>query len=136
MPALDQNTALMLLKGLTGTSAYVATVTPLKCRLTMNAPTAAVAGAEISGPGYTAGGQTVTFGNLTVTPTGAQCSNTTTLAWTNNGSAAWTIVGLELWDSSGTPVRKGYGLWDGQPVLIGPGSPFDVAVAALTWQFP
>lgn len=136
MPALDQNTALMLFGGLTGTSPYVATVLPLKCRLTINAPTASVPGTELSGPGYTAGGLTVTFGNLTLTATGATCSNTTSLNWTNNGSAAWSIAGLELWDSSSTPVRKAYGLWDGQPFAIGPGSPFNVAIAAITWSFP
>ena len=136
MPALDANTALMVWQALTGQGSFVATVLPLKCRLTVSAPTAPVAGVELSGPGYTAGGLAVTFGNFATTSTGAICFNTTALSWTNTGSAPWVIVGADFYDSSGTPVRKFYGLWDNQPVTIGPGSPFPVASLSIAPAFP
>lgn len=137
MPALDQNTAYNQLQGLTGQAAYTATVTPLNLRLMMSAPTASVTGTELpNGGGYTTGGKNITFGAFTLTLTGATCSNTGAITWTNGGSSAWTIVGLEIWDSSGTPVRKAYGLWDNQPVIIGPGSQFPVAANALNWVIP
>ena len=134
-PALDQNCALSLLTGLNGGS-YTATVLPLNLYLTMNAPTASVTGTQISGPGYTPGGKTITFGGLAVTSSGAQMANTNAISWTNSGSSVWTVVGYEFWDSAGTPSRKGFGLWSGQPLYIGPGSPFSVAIGAVTWSFP
>lgn len=136
MPALDQGTSSMLLQGMAGISPFVPTVLPLKCRVTMNAGTATVPGTEISGPGYTPGGNAVTFGNLTLTASGSMLLNTTALSWTNGGSAAWTVVGLELYDSSGTPVRKAFGLVNGQPLIFGPGSILSFAALSLGWAFP
>lgn len=134
MPALDQGTAIMLLGGLTATASYVATVTGLKLRLMINAPTATVDGTQLSGTGYSAGGQAVTWGSATGTSTGAIITNTNTITWTNGGGSNWNIVGLELWDSA--PSRKAYGLWNGQPYVIGPGSEFVVAASALSLAFP
>lgn len=136
MPALDANTALMSLQALSGQASFAATVLPLKCRLTVSAPAALVPGVELSGPGYTAGGLAVTFGNFATTSTGAICFNTNAFSWTNTGSAPWVIAGADFYDSSGTPVRKCFGLWDGQPVTIGPGSPFSVAALSIGWAFP
>src|SRR5581483_11313709 len=118
MPALDQGTALMLLGGLTGQSAYTSTTTPLKLHVCMTTPTATVPGTEISGPGYTAGGSTVAFGTPTGTATGGIALNTAAITWTNSGSAAWTIYGLDIYDSSGTPVRKAFGPVDDAPLVI------------------
>ncbi len=136
MPALDQGTAVNTLGALAGLNSFTATTTPTKIRLMMNAPTATVAGTEISGSGYTAGGITISWGTVAGTATGALVLNSNALSWTNGGVSAWTIVGLEIWDSSGTPVRKAWGIWDDQPLTIGPGSPFSVAIGAVGWSFP
>ncbi len=126
----------MLLNGLTATSpGFVATLTGLKLRLMINAPTATVDGTQLSGSGYTAGGSAVDWGTSTGTSTGAIITNTNTISWTNgSASNTWTIVGAELWDY--TPTRKCYGIWNGQPYVIGPGSTFQVASGGLSISFP
>ncbi len=136
MPALDQAVAQMLLGGLAALSSFTASTGPTKLRLTMNAPTATVAGTEISGAGYTAGGLTITWGAVTGTTTGAMVLNSNAISWTNGASANWTITGAEIWDSSGTPRRLSYGVWDDAPITIGPGSVFPLAIAGLAWVFP
>lgn len=136
MPAIAQATAKMILDALTLQGSWVATVTGLMLRLTVNAPTAAVPGTELSGTGYTAGGKAVTFAAATVTSTGAQAASTSALTWTNGDSTDWTIAGMELWDQASTPVRKAYGLWDGQPLTIAPGGEFPVAAGAVILQIP
>ena len=135
MPALDQAQAVNLLAGMTATASYTATLTGLKLRLMINAPTATVDGTQLSGSGYTAGGQAVVWGSATGTSTGAIITNTNTITWTNGSvSNTWNVVGLELWDY--TPVRIAYGLWSGQPYQIGPGSEFVVGAGALSLSFP
>lgn len=124
----------MLLGGITGTASFVATSGGLNLRLTINAPTATVAGTQLSGTGYTAGGSAVTWAAATGTATGGIISNTNTLSWTNGGGSNWNIVGLELWDN--TPTRKCFGIWSGQPYTIGPGSQFVVAPSALAISLP
>jgi hypothetical protein len=137
MPAWDQGTAIMLLNGASGQSSYVATTAPVYLRLMISAPTSPVTGTELpGGGGYTTGGKIITWGAPTGTPSGAIMLNTNALTWTNSGVASWTLVGLELWDSAGTPKRLAYGLWDDQPLTIGPGSPFPVAIAGLGWAIP
>ena len=135
MPAIDQGTAEMLLSGITGVGSFVATSGTLSLRLTINAPTATVAGTQLSGTGYTTGGSAATWTAATGTTSGAVITNSNTFTWTNGGSAnTWNVVGLELWDN--TPTRKCFGLWNGQPYVIGPGSQFVVAPGALAISFP
>lgn len=134
MPALSQNTATMLLGGLTATSSFVATSGGLNLRLMINAPTATVNGTQLSGTGYTAGGSAVTWAAATGTATGGIITNTNTLSWTNGGGSNWNIVGMELWDN--TPTRKLYGIFDGQPYTIGPGSQFVLSPSAVSVSFP
>jgi hypothetical protein len=136
VPALDQAVAVNVLSALSGQASFTATTTPLKLRITMSAPTATVAGAEISGTGYTAGGSTITFGAPAGTATGALMLNSASLTWTNGGVAAWNVVGCEIYDSAGTPRRLAYGLIDDQPLVIGPGSPLAFAIASLGWAIP
>lgn len=136
MPALDQGTAVMTLAALAGQSAFVATVTPLKLRLMISAPTASATGTQLTGSGYTAGGQTITFATPTPTTSGGLMLSNIALTWTNGGGAPWIIVGGELWDSSATPVRKAFGLWDSQPIQVNPGAPFSLAAGACGWAFP
>ena len=132
MPAIDQTTAVELLTGLTGYGSYTATLTGLKCYLTINAPTATVDGTQLSGTGSTP--IAVTWGAPTGTSSGAIITNTNTMTWTNGTMSAWTICGLELWDYN--PSRRLFGIWNGQPYTVGPSSQFVVAAASLSIALP
>lgn len=77
---------------------------PMKCRLMTVNGSDASAGTELAtSGGYTAGGTSVTFG----TAASGLTDNTTAITWTNMPAA--TILGVEIWDSAGTPVRIAYG---------------------------
>ena len=78
--------------------------TPLKLKLMTANGTDASAGTELgTSGGYTAGGATVTFGAAA----SGQVATTADVSWTNMPAA--TIVGVEVWDTAGTPVRLAYG---------------------------
>ena len=114
-----------------GGTNLIGATSPMKLRLTTTAPTNVTAGTELSGTGYTAGGTAITFatasGGSTSGPTGSAIS------WTNSGGSAWAgVVGLELWDTAGTPVRWWFGLWSGQPIVIAAGNTFSCAVSSVT----
>lgn len=73
----------------------------LKCRLMTANGTDAAAGTEVIGGSYVS--QTVTFA---AAASGAT-SNSAALTYTS--MPACTVVGVEVWDSAGTPVRWWYG---------------------------
>ena len=114
-----------------GGSNTVGATSPVKVKLTTTAPSNVTAGTELSATGYTAGGTAITFatasGGSTSGPTGSAIS------WTNSGGTAWTgIVGLEIWDTAGTPIRWWFGTWSGQPIVIAAGNTFSVSTSAIT----
>ena len=114
-----------------GGSNTVGATSPMKMRLTTTAPTSTTAGLELSATGYTTGGQAIAFatasGGSTSGPTGSAIS------WTNTGGTNWTgIVGLEIIDTAGTPIRWWFGTWSGQPIVIAALNTFSVAVSAVT----
>ncbi len=84
-----------------GTTTYVATVGPLKCRLMTANGSGTSAGTEVAGGSYAS--QTVTFGAAAALT--ATASGTLTYAT----MPACTVVGVELWDSAGSPLRKWWG---------------------------
>jgi hypothetical protein len=137
VPAADATTAAMLLQGLAGNASFVATVSPpLYLRVTITAPTAAVPGTELVSAGYIHGGLACPFAAATTTASGAIMSNSSALSWTNGSGSPWNIVGWELYDNLGVGARKLYGLWDSQPLVVGPGSPLNVAIGALSITIP
>ena len=105
----------------------VASTTGIKCRLGTSAPTATSNMTELTGTGYTAGGTVMTFNAASAAAT----SNSSTASWTNGSGGTWSIVGLELWDQAGSPLRWMYGTWTGQPVSIANGNSFAVAAAGV-----
>ena len=130
MTALVQTQAAALLKASLGVASLTAFSGSANVRLTTTTPTATAAGTELVATGYTAGGKAIVFNttstNSTTGPTVAQ-------TWTNSGGGSWTgIVGLEIWDSAGTPVRWWYGTWTGQPIVIAAGNSFQIAIGAIT----
>lgn len=105
--------------------------TAMKVRLNSTASTASAAGTELSGSGYTAGGQAVpgastasSGGSAVTLPAGSA------LSWTNNSGGAWSIVSMDLTSSAGT--RTWFGNFNGQPISVAAGNTFQIAVGAVS----
>lgn len=62
------------------------------------------AGTEVTAGGFTYARQNVTF---TSSSSGSAATNTADLTWTN--MPAVTVVGIEVWDNAGSPIRIWYG---------------------------
>lgn len=126
MAMFDQTDAGNLLAAILTNTAYT-TVAATKIRLGTNTPTATAAMTELGGgTGYTTGGSSITWNAISAAAT----SNSNTVSWTNSGSS-WSLVGLEIWDTAGTPLRHLFGTWTGQPVTVANGNTFQVASAAV-----
>lgn len=92
-----ENRALDWILGLAST----APTTPLKVALVTAAGTDGAAGTEVTGGSYARQ-------NLAVAAAvNGATSNSADLVWT--GMPAATVVGVEVWDNAGTPVRLWYG---------------------------
>lgn len=132
MTALVQTRAADLLEASLGVSSLTAFTGQAKIRLTTTTPTATTAGTELSATGYTAGGQSINFNS---TSTASTTGPTSTITWTNSGGSSWTgIVGLEIWDSAGSPLRWWFGVWTGQPIVIAAGNSFVIQTGSITVQ--
>lgn len=112
-----------------GTSTPTMFTGAAKIRLTTTAPTASAAGTELTGTGYTAGGSTIVFNAASA---GSATGPTSTISWTNSSGGTWSIVGIEIWDSAGTPLRWHYGTWTGQPISVPNGAVFQISAAAIS----
>lgn len=111
----------LLLRG----TAYTVT-TPIKARLMTANGSDSANGTELgTSGGYTAGGATITFGSAAAS---GSISNTAACTWTN--MPATTIVGLELWDSTGTPKRLWWGALASSKT-VGAGDTFEFAIGAV-----
>ena len=89
-----------MLDALVGTASYSAN-TPIKLALVTANGSDATAGTEVSGGSYAR--QNITFGAAS----GGSISNDAVETFT--GMPTCTVVGIELWDSAGTPERLAYG---------------------------
>ena len=125
MACIDQTQAGSLLNAVLR-QASVASTTGIKLRLGTSAPTATSNMSELSSSGYTTGGTVMTFNAASAAAT----SNSSTASWTNGGST-WSLVGLELWDEAGSPLRWMFGSWTGQPISIANGNTFSIAAAGV-----
>jgi hypothetical protein len=84
---------------------YTATTAPVKLRLMTANGSASAAGTEVTGGSYAAGGLSLTA--ALGTATGGSVTTTSAINYTS--MPATTVVGIEIWDSAGTPVRKWFG---------------------------
>lgn len=113
-----------------GTAAFVATVGSIKCRLMTANGSGTAAGTELA----TSGGYTSGTGAPAVTFAAA---NTSTATAASNAAVnvtnmpAATIVGVELWDSAGTPIRKWWGSLTASKTTNS-GDTFSIASGSLT----
>ena len=125
MANIVQAEATNMLNASLGKATYTATVTPLKLKLVTSNGTATSAGTEVSGGSYVA--QDVT--SAIATGSGGATSNSGVITFT--GMPAVTVVGVELWDSASTPVRKWYGSLTSSKTTAS-GDSISFAVGALT----
>ena len=100
-----------------------------KMRLGSNAPTVSANMTEITGTGYTAGGTVITNNAAAAGVATGPVAQTT---WTNTSGSGWSIVGLEIWDTAGVPLRWIWGSWTGQPIAVANGNTFQVAAGAVS----
>jgi hypothetical protein len=78
--------------------------------------------------GYTAGGQTITTAAASAGVEATNATNTTT------NMPATTVVGIEIWDSAGTPKRVWWGALTVSQTTAS-GDTFSIASGALTASF-
>jgi hypothetical protein len=123
MGALVQAHANNIIDASLGTASFTATTTPLKCRLMTANGSATSAGTEATGGSYAS--QTATFGSASA---GSAASSG---ALTYSSMPAVTVVGVELWDSAGTPARKWWGALTANKTLNS-GDTFSIASGSLT----
>ncbi|WP_030670646.1 hypothetical protein [Streptomyces rimosus] len=100
-----------------------APVTPIKVALVTANGDDVTAGTEVTGGSYSR--KTVT---VAAAASGA-VSNSADLVW--SGMPACTVVGVEIWDSAGTPVRWAYGALTASRVVAA-GDDFKVPAGSLS----
>jgi len=102
----------------------------MKVRLNSAAGTAATAGTELTGTGYTAGGTAVPAAS-TASSSGSSVSlpASSALTWTNGSGSDWSIDGFDLTTSDG--VRTWFGSFTGAPITIADGNSFELAVGGI-----
>lgn len=136
--AMDQTQAQKVMTYLTTSTAPAALTTGFRIRLDSGTSTASAAGTEITGSGYTAGGQTSTAPFFTTattaSPSVTTVPHTAVLTWTNGSGGNWSIQSLDVNDGAGTPIRTLFGNWNGAPVVVANGNTFQVAVDAISCQ--
>ncbi|MFJ2067097.1 hypothetical protein ACIOIM_29420 [Streptomyces albidoflavus] len=116
-----ENRALDWLMG----TATTAPTLPLRVGLVTANGTDAAAGTEVTGGSYARK-------NLTVAAAvNGATSNSTDLVWT--GMPAATVVGVEVWDSAGTPVRLWYGALGTSRTLLA-GDELRIVAGALSFS--
>lgn len=130
MPALNGAHAANLVDGSLATAAFVASTAPIRCRYMTANGSSTTAGTELAtSAGYTSGtgAPSVTFAAASTT-TGQAVSNS---AVSTTNMPAATVVGVELWDSAGTPVRKWWGALTASKTTV-LGDTFTIASGSLT----
>lgn len=117
--------------GVPGTAFGTLGASAMKLKLFSTASSGSSAGTELTGTGYTTGG-TAFSTQSTASSAGSNvtCPHTTAISWTNGSGSSWTIVSLEIVDS--TPARVWFGNWNGQPITVANGNTFQVAADAIT----
>ena len=99
---LTSSTSFTITPGTGGGSAFTVTP-PFHLRLMSAAGSNTSNGTELTATGYAAGGNTMGATAFGAPASGIQ-SNSNAVTWT--AGAAWAaVVGIEIWDTAGTPLR-------------------------------
>ena len=123
MAALVTVEANAILNASTAEASYTAPTTPIKVKLVTVIGTASVAGTEVTGGSYVA--QTLT---MAAASSGSASSN---VALTYTSMPACTVVGVDEFDSAGTPVRRWWGLLSASKT-VNSGDTFSIASGSYT----
>ena len=138
MAALDQGIVSKIINanapvgaaGIPGTWTALS-ATAMKIRLATTASTAAAAGTELTGTGYTAGGQALsTQSTASTAGSNVTLPATTAMSWTNSSGGAWSIQSGDLLD--GAAVRTWFWNWNGAPVAVANLNTFQIAINGVT----
>lgn len=121
MASLTNTAENRVLDWITGNSTTAPTL-PLKCALVTALGSDASAGTEVTGGSYAR--QTVSF---SAAASGAT-TNSGLLRWDTMPAA--TVVGVEIWDSAGTPFRWLHGPLSASKT-VGSGDSFEIAAGDL-----
>lgn len=122
MAALVAAEANRLLDASFGTATYTAPTAPVKLALVTVIGTATTAGTEVTGGSYAR--QTLAMGSAA----SGSCSNSGVISFTNMPVA--TVVGVDVYDSTGTPRREWFGALTTNRTTAS-GDSLSFAVAAL-----
>jgi hypothetical protein len=107
--ALTQARGIVVLSAELGVAAYTALGAARNLRLMTTNGSQSAAGTELTAGGsYVAGGSAITFATPTG-QTGTYSALANNNAWSQANMPAATIVGVEIWDTAGTPVRVLWG---------------------------
>ena len=139
MAAIDQALVSMILNATlpTGSSAVpgawtALSATAMKLKLTSTASSESASGTEITGSGYSTGGNPMTTAS-SASSAGSSVTlpnQTNGISWTAGTGTSWSIVSLEI--TSGTGARAWYGNFTGQPIAVAVGNTFNVAQNAVS----
>ncbi len=133
MGAVDQTRTNQVIDAIFGTTALVATTTPVRCRLMTANGSATANGTELAtGGGYTQGVGAPTF-TAAAAATGAASSNS---AVTVTNMPACTLNGIEVWDSNAVPKRQMWGAITSAPKTVNAGDTVTIASGSITLTFP
>lgn len=130
MPALDQTFANSVLDATFDRAAASVRLTtaPVRCRLMTANGTNTSNGTELAtSGGYTSGTGAPSF-TTAAASVGSEASNS---AITVTNMPATTVVGVEVWDSAGTPLRKWFGALTASKTTNS-GDTFTIASGSLT----
>lgn len=125
MAMFDTTTASNLLNAILHNNSF-STPATVKTLLGTSAPTAGSNMTELSSTGYTTGGTVMTWNSASAAAT----SNSSSASWTNGSGGAWSLVGVEVWNSADS-VRYLFGTWTGQPISVANTNTFQIAAAGL-----
>ena len=132
MGNIDQTLANQLINAMTTVAALPALTGPVHCRImTVNGSASALGTELATSGGYTSGTGAPTVGFASAA---GSATNSNTLVSVTNMPAA-TEVGIETWDSSGTPRR----IWWGPlaaPKTTNAGDTFSILSGQISFSFP
>lgn len=130
MSGLDAAHAANIVDASLGTASFVATTAPIHSRFMTANGSATSNGTELgTSGGYTAGTGAPTVAFAAASTTTGQAVSSGAVTVTN--MPATTIVGVELWDSAGTPKRKWWGALSASKTTNA-GDTFSIAAGSLT----
>jgi hypothetical protein len=111
----------LLASSVAGT-AYTAPTTPIKLALVTVIGTNAAAGTEVTGGSYAR--QTIAWGSASA----GSIANSGVITF--SAMPAVTVVGIDIWDSAGTPIRRWWGTITNK--TLGSGDTLSFAIGSIT----